>query len=79
MLVLLIVLGLVNRWYLGGFSTVEVKEQKMGPYLIAYTAFTGDYSKIGPTLDKVFQTLSGENIKATAGIGIYYTNPATAS
>lgn len=42
----LVVLALINRRYLGGFNKVEVKEQMMGPYTIAYTEFVGDYSKV---------------------------------
>ena len=43
---IIIVLALLNRRYLGGFNKVEVKEQMMGPYTIAYTEFVGDYSKV---------------------------------
>lgn len=43
---IIIVLALINRRYLGGFNKVEVKEQMMGPYTIAYTEFVGDYSKV---------------------------------
>lgn len=43
---IIIVLALLNRRYLGGFKKVEVKEQMMGPYTIAYTEFVGDYSKV---------------------------------
>lgn len=46
LVVIIIVLALINRWYLGGFKKVEVKEQMTGPYTIAYTEFVGDYSKV---------------------------------
>ena len=41
-----IVLAFINRWYLGGFSKLEAKEQNMGPYTIAYTQFVGEYGKV---------------------------------
>ena len=44
--IILILLALVNRWYLGGFTKLEAKEQPMGPYTIAYTNYVGVYSKI---------------------------------
>lgn len=43
---IIVVLALINRRYLGGFKKVEVKEQMMGPYTIAYTEFVGEYSKV---------------------------------
>ena len=72
----LIVLALINRWYLGGFQKVEVTEQMMGPYTIAYTEFVGNYSLVGPSMDKVYETLSGAGILSATGVGIYYDDPA---
>lgn len=46
LLAIIIVLALINRWYLGGFTKLEVKEQNMGPYTIAYVNFVGEYSKV---------------------------------
>lgn len=74
--VIIVVLALVNRRYLGGFNKVEVKEQNMGPYTIAYTEFVGDYSLVGPSMDKVYQALSGAGILSATGVGIYYDDPA---
>lgn len=76
---LFIVLALANRWYLGGFSNLEAKEQSMGPYTVAYTNFTGEYGKVGPSMVKVYEVLSGAGILSQTGIGIYYDNPALVS
>ena len=46
LIIILIVLALINRWYLGGFTKLEVKEQNMGPYTMAYVNFTGNYGKV---------------------------------
>jgi hypothetical protein len=43
---MLVVLVLINRWYLGGFASFEAKEQEMGPYTIAYIHFVGNYGKV---------------------------------
>jgi hypothetical protein len=46
LIVILAVLALVNRWYLGGFIKVEVKEQNMEQQTIAYVNFIGEYNKV---------------------------------
>ena len=74
-----IVLALANRRYLGGFISPEAKEQNMGPYTIAYTNFIGEYSKVWPSMTKVYEILSGAGIVSSTGIGIYYDDPAVVS
>jgi len=69
-------LAFANRRYLGGFSKLDIQEQEMGPYTIAYVEFVGNYSLIGPSIDKVFETLSGAGITSFTGVGIYYDDPA---
>lgn len=46
LIIVLIILALINRWYLGGFTKLEAKEQNMGPYTIAYVHFVGNYGKV---------------------------------
>ncbi len=55
---IIIVWAFINRWYLGGFQKLEVQEQTIGPYTIAYVNFVGEYSQIGPSIDKVYMALS---------------------
>ncbi|MFA7298802.1 MAG: GyrI-like domain-containing protein [Candidatus Absconditabacterales bacterium] len=74
-----IVLLLINRWYLDGFTTPEIKEQNMGPYTIAYVNFVGNYGKVGPSMIKVYDILSGAGVTVSTGIGIYYDDPAIVS
>ncbi|MEI7558180.1 MAG: hypothetical protein WCJ45_05150 [bacterium] len=45
-ILVILVLSVLNRWYLGGFSQLEVKEQAVGPYTLAYMNFTGEYAKV---------------------------------
>ena len=79
LLAILVVLALINRWYLGGFTKLEVKEQPMGPYAIAYVHFIGEYGKVWPSMTKVYNILSGAWITSLTGIGIYYDDPAVVS
>lgn len=76
---LVALLLLVNRWYVGGFSKLEAKEQNMGAYMIAYTNFVGEYTKVWPSMTKVSEVLSGAGVTSFTGIGIYYDDPATVS
>lgn len=69
------VIAVLNFWYLGGFSKLEVKEQIMGPYTMAYKSFVGEYSKSGPAMEEVYQALSGVGIMSATGVGIYYDDP----
>jgi len=74
-----IILALVNRWYLGGFAKLEVQEQNMPSYTIAYTRFVGEYGKVWQSMNKVYEALSGAGIFSSTGVGIYYDDPATIS
>lgn len=76
---LFVLLGLANIWYVGGFSKIEVKEQNMWPYTIAYTQFTGAYAKVWPSMTMVYDVLSGAGVTSSTGIGIYYDDPALVS
>jgi len=67
-----LLLALINRWYLGGFQKLDVKEQITGPYTIAYVNFVGEYGKIWPSVTKVYDVLSGAGITSETGAGIYY-------
>ncbi|HMS91096.1 MAG TPA: GyrI-like domain-containing protein [Candidatus Absconditabacterales bacterium] len=78
-LIVLVILVLINRWYLGGFVRLEAKEQNMGPYTIAYVNFVGNYGKVGPSMTKVYEILSGAGIISYTGVGIYYDDPAVIS
>ena len=51
----------------------------MGPYTIAYINFTWEYGKVGPSMTKVYDALSGAGITSFTGIGIYYDDPAVVS
>lgn len=51
----------------------------MGPYVMAYVTFTGEYKNVGPTMNKLYANLSGAGIISRTGAGIYYTDPATTS
>lgn len=73
---IIIVVLVIGRWYLGGFSSPTVTEKTMTPYVIAYTTFTGEYKDVGPTMNKLYEALSGAGVQSSTGIGIYYDDPA---
>ncbi len=49
----------------------------MWPYTMVYVEHIGDYKKVGPVMDEIYQTLKKADITQQAGMGIYYDNPAT--
>lgn len=79
LIIIFAILAFANRRYLGGFSTLEAKEQQVWAYTIAYVSFTGDYGKVGPSMAKVYEILSGAGIVSATGVGVYYDNPALIS
>jgi len=76
---ILVVLVLINRWYVGGFAKLTVVEKDMWAYTIAYKNFVGEYSKVWPTITKVYEILSGAGVTSETGVGIYYDDPAVVS
>jgi len=74
-LLVIIALGLGFYWYIGGFQTLEVKNKKMGGYLVAGLEFTGPYHKVGPAMMKADSILRATGVECTKGFGIYYDNP----
>lgn len=79
LLIILVVLALVNRRYLGGFTQLDVQEQNVWPQTIAYVSFVGEYGKVWPSMTKVYEVLSGAGILSATGVGIYYDDPAIVS
>lgn len=60
------------------FKPVKIIERPVGPITFVYAKHTGDYSKVGPVMDKVYNRLVSEfGIKTTRGMGIYFDNPKT--
>lgn len=76
-IIILVIIALWWRWYLGWFTTLQVEEREMWPYTMVYVEHVGDYKKVGPIMDQIYQTLTKADINQQAGIGVYYDNPAT--
>ncbi len=72
-LVLALVLFLA---YMGYFGNVQVSEQKMGPYTIAYESYMGEYKNTGTIFNKVNTLLKSASIESSVGLGIYYDDPS---
>jgi len=72
----LIILALLFVTYYGGFKTITFKTSVEGGEILVYEDLTGDYSKSGEVMDRVYNSLlTNENIKSTKGFGIYYDDP----
>lgn len=71
------VVAALFSWYAGFFSSVVINEKNWGPVTIVYQEHRGEYSKVGPTMDEVYQKLQADDIAASRGIGIYYDDPAS--
>lgn len=77
-LLLVVVLAILlfgSLYYLGFFSSPQISEQRLGPYLVVYEHFVGDYKLTGKIHQKVYDALVKEKIKPARGIGIYYDDP----
>ena len=62
--------------YYGLFSSIQVAERDVGPYLLVYTKHIGDYNEVAPVMDKVYSDLKDRyDIETTKGFGLYYDNP----
>jgi hypothetical protein len=70
---LLIVVAVLS--YHGFFSTPEVTEKEIGPYLIAVKRFTGSYYKVGPIMTEVDTWLRENGVNSTKEVGLFYDDP----
>ncbi|HQP47106.1 MAG TPA: hypothetical protein PKX12_00140 [Spirochaetota bacterium] len=62
--------------YSGLFSTVDISEREIGPFILVYQHHTGDYAGTGDIQNTIYQTLRKEfNVSATKGFGQYYDDP----
>ena len=60
----------------GLFSSVNISEKNMGPYLLVYKKHIGDYKNVGPVMHKLFHELKDNHaITTTKGFGLYYDKP----
>ena len=60
----------------GLFSSVNIVEKNVGPYLLVYKKHTGDYKNVGPIMDEIYYDLKNNYaIETTKGFGLYYDNP----
>lgn len=62
--------------YSGLFSSVEIREGDIGPFILVYQNHIGDYAGTGDIQNTIYQTLQKEfNVSATKGFGQYYDDP----
>lgn len=78
---LIIILGLAIAAagflaYMGAFTNLTAKEGMIGPYVVAYEMYIGEYKNTGSVFDRVYKQLTADGIKTTDGLGIYYDDPS---
>ncbi len=62
----------------GLFSEIRIKEEKTGPFFMAYNKNIGPYKNTGAVMDRIYNTLLGEKgVSAGRGFGLYYDRPGT--
>lgn len=73
---IVVVWGFALLYYSGYFTTIVIQEKDMGPYTLIYQQATGDYSKVGPIINALYDKFAyDEQIKSERGFWIYYDNP----
>lgn len=76
-LVLIVILAAFT-WlsYMGMFTKITVTEKELGPFTFAYVQHKGEYSKVGPDMNRVYVTLVNDyKITSVTGFAIYYDDP----
>lgn len=75
-IIILIALAAAYLALMGAFNPIKVEEKVMGPMVVVYTDYKGDYSKVGPVMEKFSDELIDKyKINPAKGIGIYLDNP----
>jgi effector-binding domain-containing protein len=78
LIVIVVVAAMSWLSYMGFFSKVAIIEKQMGPLTFVYESHRGDYSKVGPVIEKVRGRLESEfGIRNGKAMGIYYSDPKT--
>ncbi len=74
-LAVVISIPVIYLTYSGLFASVVIEETEVGPLTFAYAEHKGDYSKIGPVMDQVYQDLLKDGLETYKGIGVYFDDP----
>jgi len=62
--------------YYGLFAPIVFTEKEMGPYMLVYEKYTGEYKKTVSIMEKINSKLLGEEgVFAGKLFGLYYDNP----
>lgn len=78
LLIIIVVLGVFFSYlnYVGVFTSIEVFQKEIGPYIMVYTPHIGAYKDTGKVMNNLYYSLlDDENVETFKGIGIYYDNP----
>lgn len=65
---------LIYAWW-GGFASVQIGEERAGPYHYAYLEHTGDYAKLPDVTRQAHKELVGQKLAVGLPINVLYSNP----
>ena len=63
--------------YLGAFASVEVTEERVGPFSFAYVEHVGDYDETGRLTAQVAEALERAGLPGCKPLAVYFDDPAT--
>jgi hypothetical protein len=76
-IVLILAVVLLGLWaYHGGWKSLTIAEQEIGPFQMIYEPHEGDYEQLEASIDKLKQIFRDKNIEPLATYRIYYDDPA---
>jgi len=78
-LILFIILSFVSfvflGWYSGIFARTKVEIKAVGPYVVAYADFKGEYSETAQIQDSLYNKLWEDGVENYQAFGIFYDDP----
>jgi hypothetical protein len=62
--------------HFGLFARAQISEKEMGPYMLVYENYVGEYSASGALMTEIHRNLSqNPAVRSAREFGIYYDNP----
>lgn len=66
---------IILGWYSGFFARTKVQIKAIGPYVVAYADFKGEYSETTRIQDSLYNRLWEDGIENYQAFGIFYDDP----
>ncbi len=66
---------LIFAWYSGFFKKIRVEVKEIGPFVVVYEDYIGEYSETAKIQDSIFNLLWEDGIENYKSFGIFYDDP----